>query len=99
MGGQLMYLVVRKIGGISEKELLGEGNIDLVRKIEVRDNLLPHMTIEVWGGSRFRQSYKGTISYGRNGLPIWESSKKSGWTYITEKRYIKPSGKLGEIAQ
>lgn len=94
-----MYSVVRKMrGGPSEEEFLGEGNIDLVRKIEAR-RLVPNMTIEVWGGSRFRQSYKGTISYGRDGFPIWESSKRSGWAYVTEKRYIKPSGKLGEIVQ
>ena len=93
---QLMYLVKRIRGGVADKEFLGEGNIQLVRKIEVRSHLDPYTKIEVYAESRFTQIYKGTISM-EKGRPVWESEKQKGWTTVKEKRYINPNGTLGDI--
>lgn len=92
---QLMYLVKRIRGGVADTEFLGEGSIQLVRKIEVRSHLTPYTKIEVYAGSRYNQRYKGTISL-EKGVPVWESEKRKGWTTVKEKRYINPNGTLGE---
>lgn len=92
-----MYLVKRIREGVADTEFLGEGSIQLVRKIEVR-SLTPYTKIEVYAGTRYNQRYKGTISL-EKGVPVWESEKRKGWTTVKEKRYIKPNGNLGSIVE
>ena len=80
------FSVKRIQNGVAEYEYLGDGQIERVREIVMRE-LRVGKTIEIYSGpTRYSTSYKGTL-YLENNIVMWKA--KGGKRY-----YVTSSGKI-----